>query len=224
MEKSKEIYLFHQGTYYHAYNLMGCHVEDGGAWFRVWAPNAKEISVVGDFNGWNVEAHKMNKIQNSGVWEIFVENTKQYDNYKYRIITAEGREIYKADPYAFHSENNWGSCSKVYEFGDFEWTDKKFYEEKATENHYERPMNIYEVNFGSWKRHADGSYYTYKEIADELVPYAKEMGYTHLELMPLTEYPFDGSWGYQVTGYFSVTSRFGTPDDFKYFVNKCHED
>ena len=223
MEKSKEIYLFHQGTYYHAYNLLGCHPEDNGAWFRVWAPNAKDISVIGDFNGWNAEAHKMKKVQNSGIWEVFVEGTKQYDNYKYRITANDGRELFKADPYAVHSETCGGTCSKVYEFADFEWTDKKYYEEKATENHYEKPMNVYEVNLGSWKRHNDGSYYTYRELADELVPYAKDMGYTHLEVMPLTEYPYDGSWGYQVTGYFSVTSRFGTPEDFRYFVNKCHE-
>ena len=223
MEKSKEIYLFHQGTYYHAYNLMGCHPEEGGAWFRVWAPNAKAISVIGEFNGWNAEANPMKRIENSGVWEVFISGTKQYDNYKYRIITADGRELYKADPYAFHSEYGSGTCSKVYEFEDFEWTDKKYFEEKATENHYEKPMNVYEVNLGSWKRHNDGSYYTYRELAEELVPYAKEMGYTHIEVMPITEFPFDGSWGYQVTGYFSVTSRFGTPDDFRYFVNKCHE-
>ena len=223
MEKSKEIYLFHQGTYYHAYNLLGCHPENGGAWFRVWAPNAKSLSVIGEFNGWNIEAHQMRKIENSGVWEVFVEHVNQYDNYKYRIITNDDRELFKADPYAFHSETCGGTCSKVYDLGDFEWTDKKYYEEKATENHYERPMNVYEVNFGSWKRNADGSYYSYKQIADELVPYAKEMGYTHLEIMPITEYPFDGSWGYQSTGYFSVTSRFGTPEDFRYFVNKCHE-
>ncbi len=223
MEKSKEIYLFHQGTYYHAYNLLGCHPEENGAWFRVWAPNAKAISVIGDFNGWNPEAHQMKNLQNSGVWEVFVEGTKQYDNYKYKIISADDRELYKADPYAVHSETCGGTCSKVYNFAEFEWTDKKYYEVKATENHYELPMNIYEVSLASWKRHDDGSYYTYRELADELVPYAKEMGYTHLEVMPLTEYPFDGSWGYQVTGYFSVTSRFGTPEDFRYFVNKCHE-
>ena len=225
MEKSKEIYLFHQGTYYHAYNLLGCHPdsEENGAWFRVWAPNAKSISVIGEFNGWNTEASQMKKIQGSGIWEVFVPNTKQYDNYKYRIITADGRELFKADPFAVHSETQGGTCSKVYEFGDFEWTDKKFYEEKAVENHYEKPMNIYEVNLGSWKRKDDGSFYTYKEIADELVPYMTEMGYSHLELMPLTEFPYDGSWGYQVTGYYSVTSRYGTPEDFKYLINKCHE-
>ncbi|MBO5345188.1 MAG: 1,4-alpha-glucan branching protein GlgB, partial [Clostridia bacterium] len=222
MEKSKEIYLFHQGTYYHAYNLLGCHPENGGAWFRVWAPNAKEISVVGDFNAWDASQSKMKKIQNTGVWEVFVQSVKQFDNYKYQILTADDKTLFKADPYAVHSETNWGTASKVYELGDYEWTDKKYYENKAKENHYEKPMNVYEVNFVSWKKHEDGSLYTYRELADELIPYASEMGYTHIECMPLTEYPYEGSWGYQSTGYFAVTSRFGTPDDFRYFVNKCH--
>ncbi|MBR2391078.1 MAG: 1,4-alpha-glucan branching protein GlgB [Clostridia bacterium] len=222
MEKSKEIYLFHQGTYYHAYNLLGCHPENGGAWFRVWAPNAKEISVVGDFNAWDASQSKMKKIQNTGVWEVFVQSVKQFDNYKYQILTADDKTLFKADPYAVHSETNWGTASKVYELGDYEWTDKKYYENKAKENHYEKPMNVYEVNFVSWKKHEDDSLYTYRELADELIPYASEMGYTHIECMPLTEYPYEGSWGYQSTGYFAVTSRFGTPDDFRYFVNKCH--
>ena len=223
MEKSKEIYLFQQGTYYHAYNLLGCHVENGGAWFRVWAPNAKEISVIGDFNGWNPDCHKLNRIEESDVWEVFVENVEQFQNYKYQIITNDGRVLSKADPYAFHSETCGGTASKVYDLNDYDWTDKKYYETKSQENHFEKPMNVYEVNFSSWKRHEDGSYYTYKELADELIPYVVEMGYTHIECMPLTEYPYEGSWGYQVTGYFAVTSRFGTPDDFRYFINKCHE-
>ena len=223
MEKSKEIYLFHQGTYYHAYNLLGCHTEEGGAWFRVWAPNAKAISVVGDFNGWNTESHQLKRVENSGVWEVFVEHVNEYDNYKYYITTNDNRKLWKADPYAFHSETNGGTCSKVYTLTDYDWADKKYYEQKAMENHYERPMNIYEVNFSSWKRNNDGSYYSYKQMADELIPYVKEMGYTHIEIMPITEHPYDGSWGYQVTGYFSVTSRFGTPDDFRYFVNECHK-
>lgn len=223
MEKSKEIYLFHQGTYYHAYNLLGCHPENGGAWFRAWAPNAKEISVVGDFNGWNPETHKMTKIKDSSVWEVFVPSVKQYDNYKYEILTADDRKLFKADPYAFHSETNGATASKIYELKDYPWTDKVYFENKKHENHFEKPMNIYEVNFCSWKKHEDGSNYSYRELADELIPYVLDMGYTHIECMPLTEYPFERSWGYQVTGYFSVTSRFGTPDDFRYFVNKCHE-
>ena len=223
MEKSKQIYLFHQGTYYHAYTLLGCHPENGGAWFRVWSPNAKAISVVGDFNGWNSETHKLVKIEESKIWEVFVENTRQYDNYKYQIVTENDEIIYKADPFAFHSETRGATASKVYDLVDYEWTDKKYYEQKSCENHFEKPMNVYEVNFSSWKVNPDGSTYTYKQLADELIPYVVEMGYTHIECMPLTEYPFEGSWGYQVTGYFSVTSRYGTPEDFRYFVNKCHE-
>ena len=223
MEKSKEIYLFHQGTYYHAYNLMGCHPENGGAWFRVWSPNAKAISVVGDFNGWNGETNKLTKIENSAVWEVFVPSVKQFDNYKYQILTADDRILLKADPYAFHSETNGATASKVYDLKDYNWTDGEYFEQKKHENHFEKPMNIYEVNFCSWKKHDDGTNYSYRELADELIPYVVDMGYTHIECMPLTEYPYEGSWGYQVTGYFSVTSRFGTPDDFRYFVNKCHE-
>ena len=223
MEKSKEIYLFHQGTYYHAYNLLGCHPENGGAWFRAWAPNAKAISVVGDFNGWNPEANKMTKLEKSSIWEVFVPSVKQYDNYKYEITTADNKMIFKADPYAFHSETNGATASKVYDLKDYPWSDENYFENKKHENHFEKPMNIYEVNFCSWKKHEDGSNYSYRELADELVPYVLDMGYTHIECMPITEYPFERSWGYQVTGYFSVTSRFGTPDDFRYFVNKCHE-
>ena len=223
MEKSKEIYLFQQGTYYHAYNLLGCHPENGGAWFRVWSPNAKAISVVGDFNGWNCEVNKLEKIDKSDVWEVFVSHVNQYDNYKYQIVTADNRVLYKADPYAFHSETNGATASKVYDLKEYDWNDVEYFDKKRKENHLEKPMNIYEVNFCSWKKHDDGSNYSYRELADELVPYVVDMGYTHIECMPLTEYPYEGSWGYQVTGYFSVTSRFGTPDDFRYFVNKCHE-
>ena len=224
MEKSKEIYLFHQGTYYHAYNLLGCHYSSGeGAWFRCWAPNAKNVSVVGDFNNWDNSANQMSKISSGGIWEVFISNVKQFDNYKFSVTTKTDRVILKADPYAFHSETNGATASKVYELSSYDWNDKKYYEEKSSKNHYEQPMNIYEVNFASWKKTEDGNYYSYKMIADELVTYVKDLGYTHIEVMPLTEYPYDGSWGYQPTGYFSVTSRFGTPDDFRYFVNKCHE-
>ena len=223
MEKSKEIYLFHQGTYYHAYNLLGCHPENGGAWFRVWAPNAKAISVVGDFNSWNGESNKLVRIKDSSVWEVFVPVVKQFDNYKYQILTKDNKTLYKADPYAFHSETNGATASKVYDLTDYDWTDAEYLENRKKENHFEKPMNVYEVNFSSWKKHDDGSNYSYRKLADTLVPYVVDMGYTHIECMPLTEYPYEGSWGYQVTGYFSVTSRFGTPDDFRYFVNKCHE-
>ena len=189
----------------------------------MWAPNAQAISVVGDFNGWNSEENKMTKLDSSTVWEVYVPHVKQYDNYKYSIVTQSGEVILKADPYAVHSETCGGTASKVYQFGQFNWTDKVYYERLSLINQLERPMNIYEVNFGSWKRQPDGSYYTYRMLADELIPYAVDMGYTHIEMMPITEYPYDRSWGYQVTGYYSVTSRYGTPEDFKYFVNKCHE-
>ncbi len=223
MEKSKEIYLFHQGTHYSAYKFLGCHPENGGAWFRVWAPNAKAISVVGDFNGWNAEINKLEKIKDSEIWEVFVSAVKQYDNYKYQIQTADNKTIFKADPYAFHSETNGATASKVYDLGEYKWNDSEYFENKKKENHFEKPMNIYEVNLCSWKKRSDGSHYSYRELADMLVPYVLEMGYTHIECMPLTEYPYEGSWGYQVTGYFSVTSRFGTPEDFKYFIDKFHE-
>lgn len=223
MEKSKEIYLFHQGTYYHAYNLLGCHTENGGAWFRCWAPNARAVYVVGDFNGWTFVKNPMVRIDENGLWECFVPNVQENDNYKFFIETADGRNLYKADPYAFFSETNGKTASKVYTFKNFNWTDKKYYEGKSKKNHYSEPMNIYEVNLASWKKQENGDYYTYKMLAEELVPYAKEMGYTHIELMPLAEFPYDGSWGYQVTGYFSITSRFGTPEDFRFFVNTCHE-
>ena len=141
MEKSKEIYLFHQGTHYHAYKFLGCHPENGGAWFRVWAPNAKAISVVGDFNEWNSEINKLEKIKDSAIWEVFVPAVKQYDNYKYQIVTAAGKVIYKADPYAFHSETNGATASKVYDLIDYNWTDEKYFETKKKENHYEKPMN-----------------------------------------------------------------------------------
>lgn len=222
MEKSQEIYLFHQGTNYHCYNLLGLHLEGEGAWLRCWAPNAKGVSVVGDFNNWDDTASPMQKIIGSGIWEVFIPEVKIYDNYKYKIETADGRHILKADPFAVHSETNGATASKVYELGEYEWHDKKYYEAKATQNHYEMPMNIYEVNFGSWKRKDDGSYYSYRELAETLVPYVKERGYTHIEALPLTEYPYEGSWGYQPTGYFSVTSRFGTPEDFRYFIDVCH--
>ena len=223
MNKSQEVYLFHQGTNYHAYNLLGCHIENEGAWFRCWAPNAKSVSVVGDFNGWNKTANPMKKIVASGIWETFVFQVSDFENYKFCIISKDNKERLKADPYAFFSETNGLTASKTYKFKDFEWEDKKYFESKANKNHLEMPMNIYEINLASWKRHDDGSYYNYREIADELIPYVMEMNYTHIETMPITEYPYDRSWGYQPTGYFSVTSRFGTPEDFKYFVNKCHK-
>lgn len=228
MDKNNALYLFHQGTYYNAYEFFGCHVETKNGkqktTFRVFAPNAKSVSVVGDFNGWDKTLGKCTKLSNSGgVFEFTTLDAKIYDNYKYLITAKDGKELYKADPYAFHSETNGATASKVYDLSGYTWEDDSFLKAKAKRNHYEQPMNIYEVNLCSWKRYPDGNYYSYKKLAEELIPYVVEMGYTHIELMPITEYPYDGSWGYQPTGYFSVTSRFGTPHDFMYFIDKCHQ-
>jgi len=224
--KDDRLYLFHQGTYYHAYEFMGCHPVniDGvdGYVFRTWAPNASRVSVLGDFNGWNNPA-VMKKISKNGVWEVFISNVKVGQMYKFEITDKSGYKRLKADPYAFMQETNGKTASIVYDIEGYKWNDAKYLEYANSKNNYESPMNIYEVNFASWKKQADCSYYTYKMLADELVPYLVEMAYTHVEIMPVTEYPFDGSWGYQQTGYFAPSSRFGEPKDFMYFVDKCHE-
>ena len=227
MENLKEkIYLFHQGTYYHAYELLGAHPTTIGSKkgyvFRTWAPNATKIAVVGDFNSWDNKKHLMKKISD-GVWEVFVEDAKAGQMYKFEISDEIGYARLKADPYAFMNETNGKTASILYDIEGYEWHDDRYLEYRKKKNNYETPMNIYEVHFGSWKRQNDCSYYTYRMMADELIPYVVEMGYTHIELMPITEYPYDGSWGYQVTGYFSPTSRFGEPKDFMYFIDKCHE-
>ena len=217
-------YLFHQGTNYKSYEFLGAHFgeKDGksGVFFRTWAPRAKSVSVVGDFNGWDKNASVMKRISDGGIYEIFIENLKEFDAYKY-AVTSKNKTVNKADPFAFHSETPEKTASKVYNLDGFAWEDGDYLQNKTSS--YDKPMNIYEVNLASWKRHDNGDYYTYREYADELVDYIIETGYTHVELMPVTEYPFDGSWGYQVTGYFAVTSRFGTPKDFMYFINACHK-
>ena len=229
MEKKNndQLYLFHQGTYYCAYEYMGAHPleKDGksGYVFRTWAPNAKQVNLVGDFNGWNNKSHPMKKISEEGVWEVWAENAKQFDKYKFEIVDRNNYARLKADPYAFMNETNGKTASIVYDIEGYEWKDAGYLEYRSKKNNYETPMNIYEVNFASWKKQSDCSYYTYRMLADELIPYVVDMGYTHIEIMPITEYPYDGSWGYQVTGYFSPTSRFGEPKDFMYFVDKCHE-
>jgi 1,4-alpha-glucan branching enzyme len=218
-------YLFHQGTNFSAYDYFGAHFteKDGvkGVIFRVWAGTAKKVSVIGDFNFWNNNTDLMNKISHDGIFELFINNLKEFDNYKYCVFTNKGCLI-KSDPFAFHSENHGNNSSKIYNLDGYSWNDNNYLNERNSKNIYESPMNIYEVHLGSWKQYPDGNSFDYKKMADELVPYAKEMNYTHIEVMPVTEFPFDGSWGYQVTGYFSITSRFGTPKDFMYFVDKCH--
>ncbi len=226
-EKEREVplYLFHEGSNSHSYEYFGSHRKNKDTVvFRVWAPHAKSVSVVGDFNNWDANANCMSFIENSGgVWECGIEGIKQYDNYKYAITARDSRVILKSDPYAVHMETRPGTASKFYEIDNcFEWSDEEWLGKRKGKNIYKSPVNIYEVHAGSWKRNEDGSFYSYRMLADELVPYVKKMGYTHIEFMPLTEYPFDGSWGYQVTGYFSATSRYGTPADLMYLVNKCH--
>lgn len=229
MKKLKEeyqlpVYLFHDGTNYKAYEFFGNHrIDESKVAFRVWAPNAQGVSVVGDFNSWDENANKCVAIS-PGIWEAIVDNVKVYDCYKYAIKTCTGTTLLKADPYAVHQETRPGTGSKVYELADYKWKDSKWQLDKSRQNILEKPVNIYEVHMGSWKMHDDGNFLTYRELAEQLVPYVKDIGYTHIEMLPIMEYPFDGSWGYQVTGYFAATSRYGLPEDLKYFVDACHKE
>ena len=217
------LYVFHQGKNFKAQDFLGAHkVEDGKYVFRVWAPNATSIFVVGDFNGWNEEASPMGRLNEAGVWETYIDGVKNYDAYKFLIYTSEGRKLYKADPYAKHAETRPGTASKIFE-GNYKWRDGSWLKKRKETSVYNSPVNIYEVHLGSWKRFEDGNTLSYRDLAKELVSYVKDMGYTHIEMLPVAEFPFDGSWGYQVTGYFAVTSRYGTPDDFKYLVDECHK-
>lgn len=220
------LYLFHQGTNYKAYEFLGAHPivknRRQGVVFRVWAPHAQQVSVVGDFNDWAPEAAPMKLLTPQGVWEVFVSGVRPFDNYKFCITTGAGQTLYKSDPYAFHTETRPGTASKFVDISGYDWHDADWYAAKRSRNTYHLPMNIYEVHLGSWRRYEDGNLYDYRKMAAELIPYVKDMGYTHMELMPVTEYPFDGSWGYQVTGYFAPTSRYGQPHDFMFFVDECH--
>lgn len=217
-------YLFHQGTNYRSYNYLGSHFakkgKDRGVIFRVWAPNAESVSVVGDFNGWDKTANVMKK--DGGIFELFVKGLKQYDNYKY-CVKSQNSEVLKADPYAFHAETTPETASKIYDLDGYKWRDGEYMENLGGQAHH-KPMNIYEVNLLSFMRKENGDYYSYKELEKVLVPYVKKHGYNYVEMMPVTEYPFDGSWGYQVTGYFAVTSRLGTPKDFMSLVDAFHRE
>lgn len=224
-ENDVPLYLFHEGSNSNAYEYFGSHRKNKNTVvFRVWAPDAKNVSVTGDFNDWSETENPMKPLKNSGgVWEAEIKNIKPYDMYKYCITAADGRTLMKCDPYGFHMETRPGTATKYYEIDDcYEWHDEKWVEGRNGKNIYESPVNIYEIHAGSWKQYDDGNFYSYRALADSLVPYVKKMGYTHIEFMPLTEYPFDGSWGYQVTGYFAATSRYGEPKDLMYLIDKCH--
>lgn len=218
------LYFFHEGSDCRAYEFLGARPAKQGktaGWmFRVWAPEAQEVSVVGDFNEWDREVHPMTKVS-VGVWERFIPALEEYAIYKYAVHTKQGRWVDKADPYAYHAETRPRTASKLYDVTGYEWGDEAWIGARA--DAYERPMNIYELHLGSWQRGGDGEMLTYRELAERIPAYAADMGYTHIELMPVMEHPFDGSWGYQVTGYFAPTSRYGTPKDFMYFVDKCHQ-
>ena len=225
------VHLFHQGECLEAYKLFGAHeVEENGqkgVCFNVYAPNAKYIFLIGEFNEWNESSHPMTKVSNGGIWSLFVPGVKQKQCYKYLIYGPVGQKLYKADPYAFYSELRPSTASRVYRLDHFRWSDKRWL--KKQDKHYQKTLNIYEMHFGSWKMkkdftdQEDGEYFNYEEMIDQIIPYVKEMGYTHIELMPLSEHPFDGSWGYQSTGYFSATSRYGEPKQLMKFINECHK-
>ncbi len=219
------LYLFYQGKNYETYKFFGVHSIKKGRTksfvFRVWAPHAVSVSVVGDFNNWDRNANPLSLIAD-GVWETTVSKLKQYDIYKFSIETSDGRFLMKSDPYAAHFETRPGTASKIYE-STYKWNDKEWIKNKKKSVIYKSPVNIYEVHLSSWKINDDGSYFNYVAFAEKIIPYLKKMSYTHIEFMPLTEYPFDGSWGYQVTGYFAPTSRYGTPDDFRKMIDLFHE-
>lgn len=216
------VYYFHQGTNYEAYDLLGAHYTEEETTFRTWAPNALSVSVVGEFNGWNKEASVMKRISNEGLYELTIKNVKLYDCYQYAITCKDGRVLFKSDPYAFHSELRPARASKVFDLDAYKFTDDEWMEKRKSFEKYHSPINIYEVHLGSWRRYQNNEPFNYRKLGEELSEYAKNMGYTHIEILPISEYPYDPSWGYQVTGYYSVTSRYGTPDDFMDLVNTCH--
>ncbi|MDR1564553.1 MAG: 1,4-alpha-glucan branching protein GlgB [Oscillospiraceae bacterium] len=227
-EDNIPLYFFHKGTNTKAYEYFGAHrvekSKTGSVVFRTWAPNAKSVSVAGDFNQWDKKANPMARLSSDkSVWECVIPNIKEFDRYKFCIETVRGEFLMKADPYGTHHETPANTASKVYDINGYIWGDSKWLAERKAKPHYELPMNIYEMNFSSWRQYPDGHPFSYEKMAEELIPYLLELGYTHVELMPIAEYPYGGSWGYQVTGYFAPTSRFGTPKEFMKFVDLLHQ-
>ncbi len=226
-----DLHLFGEGSHYNKYEKLGAHIVEinnlKGVHFAVWAPNARRVSVIGDFNNWDGRRHPMRVLGSSGIWEIFIPGSKEGDLYKFEIKSKFNNYIaVKADPYAFYFELRPKSASVVYDINKYQWDDSKWMEMRPKKNLFESPISIYEVHLGSWMRipEENNRWLTYRETADRLIRYVKEIGYTHIELMPVTEHPLDASWGYQTIGYFAPTSRYGKPEDFMYFVDKCHQD
>ena len=219
-------HVFHEGTMAQGYEFFGAHAAQrestDGYVFRVWAPHATKVAVVGDFNDWDAEKNPMSIVERE-IWEGFVPGLQEYDLYKFAITGPDGEIRMKADPYAFHAETRPGTASKLYDIRGYEWHDQAFRAQRRRRKISEAPMNTYEVHLGSWKRYENGDSLSYRDLAEQLVPYVKELGYNYVELLPVTEHPLDASWGYQCTGYFAPTSRYGTPKDFMYFVDQCHQ-
>ena len=238
-----DLYLFAKGEWFRSYEKLGAHpaTQDGedGYFFAVWAPDVRAVHVVGEFNDWDVNANSFTRTPVGGVWYAFIPGVQEGQLYKYVIETRAGDVMYKADPYAFQAELIPGTASRTAEIDSYEWGDKEWMAQREQSNHMKRPLNIFEVHLGSWKRHDDGltafgtepddpdeatgSWYSYDDLSEELVAYVKDMGYSHIEIMPVMEHPFDGSWGYQVTGYYAPTSRYGNPKQFKHFMDACHQ-
>nr|WP_263325329.1 1,4-alpha-glucan branching protein GlgB [Neobacillus sp. Marseille-Q6967] len=222
-----QLHLFHEGSLFQSHQLFGAHIvtEDDRVVTRfcVWAPNAVSVRLVGDFNGWNGEDYELHRVNDEGVWILIVPQNMEGLIYKYEIISAQGEKLLKADPYAFYSELRPNTASIVYSLRNYDWQDTKWLQQREKRNSLSEPHVIYEVHLGSWKKHKNGELLSYKELAAELIPYVLEHGFTHIEILPVIEHPLDASWGYQGTGYFSATSRFGTPQDLMYFVDQCHQ-
>ena len=222
-------YLLGQGNHYEIYKKLGAHlVEDGdkkGTYFAVWAPNAQKVSVIGEFNDWDLTADVMERNDPVGIYTCFVEGAKENEMYKFCIETKKGELLYKADPYANYAELRPGTAYRITDISKIKWTDKAWMDQRLKWDHKEKPMSIYEVHIGSWRKHPEDEdgFYNYREFAKEIVKYVHDMGYTHIEIMGIAEHPFDGSWGYQVTGYFAPTSRYGTPEDFAWMINYLHK-
>ena len=225
----EDLYFFNQGKLFDSYRIFGAHIlkdKSGrfkGTRFTVWAPHAKEVNVMGEFNNYQSWVHNLKKIDEAGIWSILITDAYEWNSYKYEIKTYDGRNLYKSDPYAFFSSERPETLSKIYNLEGYQWNDSDFLKKRDKQNPYESQMSIYEIHLGSWMTKPNGDFNKYNELVDLLIPYLLENNFTHVELMPVYEHPLDQSWGYQGTGYFSATSRYGVPKDLMYFIDKCHE-